>query len=200
MPSAGSPSPPGLGAPRRRAHALELVLDEAGDLDVRQRWARLEDAGVPSLARHAGVTHRPHVTLLSGPRPSGEVLDMAGEGVAQRLPVSLDVAGLGLLGAPGRSTLAELVGAPGWLRAAQEELLGLWPGADPRPWVPHLTLARRLPPASVAVALEALEALHDSTPPGPTQRRLVGLRWWDPDRGLVVPLGPAPGAQSASSQ
>ena len=51
--------------------------------------------------------------------------------------------------------------------------------------------ARRLPPASVAVALEALEALealHDSTPPGPTQRRLVGLRWWDPDRDRVLML------------
>jgi 2'-5' RNA ligase len=200
MTSAGLLPPPRSGGPSRRAHALELVLDEQGELEVRRRWARLEEAGVASLARHSGVTHRPHVTLLSGPAPPREVLAAAGGSVVPQLPLTLDVAGLALLGPPGRATLVELVGVPPRLRRAREEVLGLWPGADGRPWVPHLTLARRLAPAAVAVALEALQERVDADGGAPPRRHVAGLRWWDPERGRVVPLGPEPGERGAGGE
>lgn len=169
----------------RRAHSLELVLDAPSDAAVRDRWRLLEEAGVPSLARHPGATHRPHVTVASGPRPTEEALRTAARRLGPLLPLELPVAVLALLGAPSRVTLVELVVPAGLLRTAQEELAGLWPGADDRPWLPHVTLAQRLIPGSVA---RALEALGGGAAGAPTQRRAVSLRWWDPDSGTVTPV------------
>lgn len=169
----------------RRAHALELILDADDEAALRRRWAHLDEAGVASPARHTGATHRPHVTLASGPRPPGSTLETAARLLGALLPVDLPVAGLALLGSPSRYTLAELVVPAADLQAAREELAVLWPGADPRPWLVHLTLAQRLAPSSVGLALTAL----GSEPGEPVlSRRAVGLRWWDPDMGTVVHL------------
>ena len=63
-----------------------------------------------------------------------------------------------------------------------ELLRTAWPGADGRPWVPHLTLAPRLHLDSAAAALAALEPVDRAA--GST-RMAVGLRWWDPETGSV---------------
>lgn len=181
----------------RRAHAVELVLDEAGEQAVRASWAALEAGGVPSLARHTGATHRPHVTVLSGPPPPEEALRLAAEVIGGLLPVDLHVSGLGLLGRPGRSTLVELVTPPIALLGVRARLVELWPGADPRPWLPHLTLAQRLRPEAVATALSLLaqpspgECSAEAAAPsaaGGEIRRVVGVRWWDPEQNRVVML------------
>lgn len=191
---------------RGRAHAVELVLDHAGEEAVRGRWAMLEAGGVPSLARHTGTTHRPHVTLLSGPAPAADALQAVAEAVGALLPVDLPASGLGLLGRPGRSTLVELVTPPITLLEARARLMQLWPAADSRPWLPHLTLAQRLTPEDVAAALSLLAApsITGPLPAGPAAiaassasaasaaehgvRQAVGVRWWDPDRDRVVML------------
>ena len=161
------------------------MLADADDVAVRRRWALLEEAGVPSAARHTGPTHRPHVTLASGPPPPAPVLRTAAEVFAPLLPLDLPVHGLGLLGRPGRAVLVELLAPPLPARAARDGLVDLWTGADDRPWLPHVTLAQRLAPAVVAAALTALGEQPGS---GASVRRAVGLRWWDPDRGVVTPV------------
>lgn len=171
--------------PRRRAHALELLLDARDEAEVRARWQLLERSGVPSLARHSGATHRPHVTLATGARPPAELLDLAAALLDPPLPLAVPVSGLALLGPAARVVLAELLVPPSALRDAREQLVAGWPGADDRPWQAHLTLARRLGPAAVQAALEALDRPGGGPPP---VRRVVALRWWDPDREEVTVL------------
>ncbi|WP_139720768.1 2'-5' RNA ligase family protein [Serinicoccus chungangensis] len=171
-----------------RAHALELVLDPEDDARVRSRWAVLEDAGIPSLGRHRGRTHRPHLTVASSPQPPGEeLLTLAGELWSPLLPLRVEVTGLVLLGGR-RLTIADLVALPLAARRAQAELVSRWPDADDRPWVPHVTLATRL---TTQVAGEALAALSaeaagpSSGAVGGAPLVLHGLRWWDPDAEAV---------------
>ncbi|WP_131105848.1 2'-5' RNA ligase family protein [Ornithinimicrobium sufpigmenti] len=187
----------GLARGRGRAHALELVLDEVGEQAVRTSWAALAAGGVPSLMRHTGATHRPHVTVLSGPPPPEKALRLAAEAIGGLLPVDLRVSGLGLLGRPGWSTLVELVTPPIALLGVRARLVELWPGADPRPWLPHLTLAQRLSPEAVATALSLLAQASagersaeraTSSPAGEGIRRVVGLRWWNPEQDRVLML------------
>lgn len=169
-----------------RAHALELVLTGEDDAAVRARWQVLEDAGVPSLARHRGATHRPHVTLASSPRPPGERVTSLARGWGALLPAALRVSGLVLLGSR-RITVAELLEVPDALRAARAELTAAWDDADDRPWLPHLTLATRLEPPD---ALRAVEALGEPAPRA-LARSCAALRWWDPDTETVSILAPA---------
>lgn len=166
--------------PTGRAHALELVLTAEDDEAVRQVWARLEEGDVPSSARHRGATHRPHVTLLSGPSPSARVLQVARSRVAPLLPLDLPVAGL-LRFTGRRGPLVELLTVPGPLHEARQVLAGAWDGSDDRPWVPHLTLAPR------PTAEQASRALAMLDPP-PRSRAVAGLRWWDPDEETVTAL------------
>lgn len=171
-------------APRRahRAHALELTLAPADDAAVRARWQRVEDAGLPSSARHRGATHRPHVTVLTGPRPPQVLLSGAREW-AGLLPLELPVAGLVLLGRGRRAAVAELLTPPAELLRRREELLAAWPDSETRPWVPHLTL---LPRATRDEAAAALAVLGEA----PHTRTVAELRWWDPDAECVTPLAP----------
>lgn len=183
-------TPPGPGA---RQHALELVLAPADDTAVRTLWDVLERAGVRSSARHRGPTHRPHVTVLSGPRPSDAVVELAAELWHDLLPTHLSTAGLVLLGGT-RPALAELLVADPATVAARGQVQMLWPGVDARPWVPHLTLAPRLRPEELTSALAALQegAARPPVRDGIPVRVASGLRWWDPDEGVVHELSPQP--------
>lgn len=175
-------------APRRRPHALELTLADEDDRAVRALWAQLHLAGIPSPARHRGATHRPHLTLVSGPAPPTDVLDRAAELVAPLLPLDLPVAGL-LRFAGRRGPVVELVTPPLPVLVTRDALLQAWPEADDRPWVPHLTLATRPDDDQAARAVRALGELRHA----PTVRTALALRWWDPDRETVTELaGEAP--------
>lgn len=179
-----------------RQHALELVLSPEDDARVRGRWQALEDGGIPSLARHQGRTHRPHLTVATSQvAPDADVLRAAQDLWAPLLPLPLRVDGLVLLGGR-RVSVADLVAAPLEARVAQARVTHAWSGADERPWIPHVTLATRL---SLARAGEALELL--ATAAGPESRTethdgagarttltVQGLRWWDPDHEVVAPV------------
>ncbi|WP_431473756.1 2'-5' RNA ligase family protein [Ornithinimicrobium sp. W1665] len=148
---------------------------------MRRQWRALEEAGVPSLARHRGTTHRPHLTLVSGGQPdAAAVLDLARAVLLPPLPLTASVAGPVLLGGR-RSSLAHRLQVPEALRVARELLVARWPGADRRPWVPHVSLTRRTHKRHLFAALTALR------PPGPDVR-LVEVRWWDPETGTVTHL------------
>ena len=46
-------------------HTVELLPDEELTRGVRELWALLRDAGLPSLATHQHPTNRPHFTVIT---------------------------------------------------------------------------------------------------------------------------------------
>lgn len=158
--------------------SVELLLDEASDSAVREQWARLREAGLPSQARHTGASNRPHVTVAARAAidPGWEPALRA---AVAGLPMPLRLGALACFGRR-QFVLVRLVvpdAALLALHAAVADALG----ADPDgmrnlaagEWTPHVTLARRLSAAQVGAALEALGGA------GRQQGAAVGCRRWD---------------------
>ncbi|WP_270239208.1 2'-5' RNA ligase family protein [Kocuria marina] len=164
------------------AHSLDLVLSPASDDLIRSRWAALHGAGLPSLATHRGASNAPHITALSTPALPEHVLDRSRELFSTLLPCSVDVAGLLILG-HGPFVLAESVIVPSGVTGAVRELERIAAESRPqaRPWVPHLTLGKRLTAAQVG---EALDVLADV--PTPRTVEVTGLRRWDPEHRVTA--------------
>jgi hypothetical protein len=163
-----------------RLHAIELLPDEAGLEAVRRDWAALREAGLPSQLDHSGATNAPHLTLLAAPSVA-PVVERAGETVP--LPVEVRAAGLVLLGGE-RVTVARALDVPDPLLAAVLELRAGVPELPHQGWLPHVTLARRVPRADVQRAVEVLGHAD-------VVLRMVRLRRWDPDAGTVTELASA---------
>jgi len=163
-----------------RMHALELLPDDAGCDVVRRDWQALRDAGLPSQLDHRGTSNSPHLTLLAAPalRPQDE--ERAVELVGASMPVEVRVAGVALLGGS-RVSLVRVVDVPDELVRAVLDLRAEVPGVQHPGWLPHVTLARRVPRADVAAALELLG--HDDA-----SLRMTTMRRWDPEAGVVRSL------------
>jgi hypothetical protein len=158
-------------------HALELLPDEAGRAAVRAQWQALRDAGLPSQLDHRGATNAPHLTLLAAP----SVLPVTAR-AADLVPVPVEVRAAGLLVLGGaRVTLARALDVPDELLAAVLELRAGTPALPHQGWLPHVTLARRVPRADVQRAVDVLG--HDDL-----VLRMVQLRRWDPDTGTIAPV------------
>jgi hypothetical protein len=70
------------------AHAVEVFFDATTEATIRAVWARLEAAGVPSLATRRHRRHRPHISLSVAERIETEQI----EDVRKRLAAAhLDV-------------------------------------------------------------------------------------------------------------
>lgn len=162
--------------------SVELLLDVVADSLVRDQWAALSAAGLPSQADHAGASNAPHVTV-----GVADAIDDAAEArltsAAGSFPMRLQLGPLVLLGG-GRVVLARMVVMTPELlalHAAVCEALSDCPGPSdylqPGQWVPHVTLARRLKPDMLPHALEVLAARAD--PATPVQVEAVALRRWD---------------------
>lgn len=163
------------------AHSVELLFDAEADAAIRRQWAALVEAGLPSQALHRSPTNRPHVTLTVAERIEPAV-DPALREPAGQLPLDC------IAGAPmvfgGRSLVLVrlIVPSAGLLRlhasvdaiCAPHAATGPFPHARPGHWTPHVTLARRLAPADLPAALEAIGA-DDVT------GTFAGLRRWDGD-------------------
>lgn len=164
-------------------HALELVPDDEGQAAVLRDWQALRDAGLPSQLDHRGESNAPHLTLVSAPTVAG-LVDRAVELLGPMLPVEARVSGLLLLGRH-RLTVARAVDVPDALVAA---VLALRAEAGELPhqgWLPHLTVARRLPRGDAQRAVDALGAAD-------VVLRLDTLRRWDPDEKLIELLASPP--------
>jgi 2'-5' RNA ligase len=152
------------------AQALEFLFDPDADAAVRSLWARLEQAGVPSLATRTHGRHRPHVTFaLAGAIPPA-TRDALRADLRQ-----LSIPRLWL------STLAAFATADNVLMLAavvDTELLAVHSAVHdilagrvkqpsayylPGSWVPHCTLAQGIEPVQTAAgfaAVHPVEPIH----------------------------------------
>ncbi len=158
--------------------SVELLLDAVSEASLRAEWDALAAAGLPSQARHQGVSNRPHVTL--GAR---DHIDPAAEPalreVVSALPLPVRLGAYACFGRD-RFVLVRLVVADRALldlqRAVSDALDGD-PGSffGPGRWTPHVTLAHRLGPEQVAPALTVLGGAREQ------DASAVDARWWDGD-------------------
>jgi hypothetical protein len=160
-----------------RLHALELVADDDGDNAVRRDWQALRDAGLASQLDHPAATNTPHVTVLALPAMGAETESLAADLLGPLLPVRVRPAGLAVLGGP-KVTVARLLDVPESLTRAVLDLRAGVEGERHRGWLPHVTLARRMPRAHVQRAIDALG--YDDV-----ELTLAWLRRWDPERHEV---------------
>ena len=160
-----------------RLHALELVPDDAGDTAVRRDWQALHDAGLPSQLDHTGGTNTPHVTVLALPTLDATTEARAAALVGRLLPVTVRVSGLAFLGGD-KVTVARLLDVPPSLFRAVLDLRDEADGERHAGWLPHVTLARRIPRADAHRVVDLLG--YDDV-----ALTLVALRRWDPERHEV---------------
>lgn len=132
------------------ALAVCLLFDTRSDKLVRELWARLEDAGVPTLATHTHARHHPHLSYvvlrswdLARVREAVEALPPA---------EPFEMSFHGTLSFPrGRVALAPAIGADAALRQWRVVTALEATGAEVHHnyraghWVPHVSLATRAP-------------------------------------------------------
>lgn len=131
------------------ALAVCLLLDPPGDAAVRRLWARLEEAGVPSLASHTHGRHVPHLTYAVLRAWDLDAVAAALGALPARPTVRLHLDALGLF-RRSRCWLAPALTPDLEPRqhAVVDAVIGA--GADlhthyrPGEWTPHVTLAPRL--------------------------------------------------------
>lgn len=155
--------------------SIELLLDDTTEEWIRSEWRTLAAAHLPGLRE----TARPHVTLTVAqeiwPRIDEQLRRMPFAPFPVRIGAlamftrrRTDVGVLVRIVVPSAELLA--------LQAAIHEVVTSCPGqaANTRPgeWTPHITLARRFPLKSFAVAAEQLSAAQFSG-------RAVAVRHWD---------------------
>jgi len=177
------------------AHALELFFDPTTEGEVKWLWARLEAAGLPSLATRTHRRHRPHVTLVVADRIEPTRLDGVRDCLA---PTHLDVTlyspavfqNSGVLYLSGVPTMALLRLHQEVHSALRGSLVKPWSTYAPDTWVPHCTLAQDLDRHQLA---RGIELLHDQRI---IQTHVTAAGLLDTKTGEVLPvatLRPHPG-------
>ena len=161
-------------------HALELLPDDDGSEAVRQDWLALAAIGLPSQLEHKGLTNWPHVTLVSAPRIPVEQEERAASLLGPLLPIRARTSGLLLLGGR-RITVARSVDLDDRVLGAVLALRDGVAGRRHPGWLPHITLARRLPRELVQRAVDALG--HEDV-----ELSLTSVRRWDPENRSVTTL------------
>jgi 2'-5' RNA ligase len=144
-------------------HAVELLFDPATEGAIRGLWARLERAGVPSLASWTHRRHRPHISLSVAERiDTGRLQGVRDCLAAAHLDVTLYSPAV--FPRPGVLYLS-VVPTLALLRLHEEVHAALRDGmVAPRDgywidgWMPHCTLAHDLTRAQLA---QGIDLLHD---------------------------------------
>jgi 2'-5' RNA ligase len=163
----------------RVTQSVELVLDEELDALVRADWDALAAAGLPSQARHRSPSNRPHFTLAAR-AAIDESLEAAMALALGEFPVPLRLGALSVFGRDRFVLVRAVVPDIGLLQrqAALGDVLGddaELPYMRAGHWVPHVTLAHRMTPEQVALALSLLHG------PREADGYAVGARRWDGD-------------------
>ncbi|WP_409484145.1 hypothetical protein [Arsenicicoccus dermatophilus] len=158
-------------------HSLELVLTPVDDARVRADWEALARVG-PSQAQHRGATNAPHATVLSTPGIAAAQEQLAAAAWGPALPARVRVVGLVALGR-GPFTLAWLLSPDASVVAAAQRCRREVGDAFDGAWLPHVTLARRVPAPALPAAVEVMAARPCA------ELTIAGLRRWDPDTATV---------------
>ncbi|WP_261994176.1 2'-5' RNA ligase family protein [Streptomyces sp. t39] len=174
---------------------MELLLDEAADLAVREAWRRLADAGLPSQARHRSPTNSPHLTLAACPELTAPIRWELAE-VAAALPLPVHFTGVVRFERP-TSVLAWALDRDPALarlhRRAWEAVASdsppetLNPFHEPGRWSPHITLGRTRRPGAFSG-----RRVPELLPAPPLSARLTTLRSYDTETGALEVLDPRP--------
>lgn len=143
------------------ALAVCALFDAAGERLIRGLWARLEDAGIGSLASHTHGHHHPHLSYaVLREWELDRVLDTLG-----RLPDGrrFHANAQGTVVFPrGRVALAVAVPAEVALRHDKVTSALMATGAQlhrnyrPTSWIPHVSVATRTPGSLLPVAVTAI--------------------------------------------
>jgi hypothetical protein len=165
--------------------AVELLLAGDDEEAVLAEWRALDTAGLASQAQHHAPSNRPHVTVVAVPSIDAMQEALVERLLVDRLPLT---AWLGPLVVLGREpvVLARLVVATSALLALHREVADAaaapngGPSAPGR-WLPHVTLAHRMPRSQVGHALEVLTA-------GERDVQLHEARRWDSERRVERPI------------
>ena len=144
------------------AQSVELLLDAQADSIIRNQWAALAAAGLPSEQRSGhDQSHRPHITLYAGDRIDPAVEGALSEAV-RGLDLTLMIGSLLIFGPRrGRSVLVRSVVPSAGLLSLQSHVAEIC-AADPLGqfapgrWSPHVTLARRVPSDQLGPVLDVL--------------------------------------------
>jgi len=175
--------------------SVELLLEPEAERGVVRAWEALSEAGLPSQARHAAPSNRPHTTLVALSDLAAETESAVAVAVRGRLPVDAVWGDVTLFGR-GPWVLVRLLQPSDGMRGLQAVLAdACGVPADslcsPERWTPHVTLARRVGRADVdrAVALATALAQRDA----PAGMRVVAsaVRRWDGSRRVEWEVGRA---------
>ncbi|MFE9809383.1 2'-5' RNA ligase family protein [Streptomyces sp. NPDC005548] len=172
---------------------VELLLDEAADLSVREAWRRLADAGLPSQALHRSPTNSPHLTLATCQELTTPIRWELAE-VAATLPLPARFTGVVRFERP-TSVLAWAVNLDSALAglhrrvweaiASDSSSATLNPRHEPGRWSPHVTLGRTRRAGAFAG-----RRVPELLPAPPLSARLTTLRSYDTETGTVELLAP----------
>lgn len=167
------------------AQSVELLLDAEADAVVRDQWTTLAAAGLPSEDRSGRSDpasrrhHGPHVTLYAADRIR-PVAEAALPAAVTALDLEVVIGSVVVFGPRrGRCILVRLAVPSAALLTLQTDVAAIC-HADPAGqfgpgrWVPHVTLARRVPTEQVG---SCLALLGDQSLPA----RLTQCRRWDGD-------------------
>lgn len=141
--------------------SVELVLDGLADAMIREQWAELADAGLPSQAHHRSPTNAPHITVAEAASVDDSV-EVQLSSIPARFPLPITIGPLLVFGSR-RFVLVRLVVPNAALLEAHAVVAHAFaqsPGRSellaPSRWVPHVTLAHRLTAEQLSQAIELL--------------------------------------------
>jgi 2'-5' RNA ligase len=169
------------------AHALELFFDPTTEAEIKDVWARLEAAGLTSLATRSHRRHRPHVTLVVADRIETARLHDARERLAAtHLDMTLYSPAVfqrsGVLYLSVVPTMALLRLHQEVHTALHDGLVASWGTYSVDAWVPHCTLAQGLTRAQLA---RGIDLLHDQPI---VQTHVTSAGILDTKTGEVLPV------------
>jgi 2'-5' RNA ligase len=123
------------------------AFDEDGDAEIAALTKRLRENGVSVPDSPA---HRPHITLSAALADPDEVARVAVTLAARHGPVEVTLDRIGTFGHGATLWVGPSARSLAHLQRTVHNALGAWPRAfgdtlEPEHWVPHCTLARRVP-------------------------------------------------------